>query len=93
MRERTKLTLGRIEGDKSGYMAGIEQELTDGFTIQQAAEIQKADGISDDEAFVMKGKKTVFLGPIKFVHQLQNLYFALTGKELETKQPAPSHNQ
>lgn len=24
--------------------------------------------------------------PIKFVHQLQNLYFALTGEELETKQ-------
>jgi len=34
---------------------------------------------------IMKRDKILLIPEIKYVHQLQNLYFALTGKELELK--------
>lgn len=43
-------------------------------------EIQKSKFDSECFLFYMKGSYVV---RIKYVHQLQNLYFALTGKELE----------
>ncbi len=59
------------------------------------------DGISDDEIWqkwydvscfkIIKGTTDYYIIPcyptcrIKYLHQLQNLYYALTGKELEIK--------
>jgi hypothetical protein len=44
----------------------------------------KEDGVFlDGESFDNEG--TVYLSHIKYVHQLQNLYFALTGEELTIK--------
>ncbi|HEU4901191.1 MAG TPA: hypothetical protein VFT06_00325 [Flavisolibacter sp.] len=34
-----------------------------------------------------EGSQTFFLPDIEYIHQLQNLYFALTGTELEIKSP------
>ena len=64
---------------------GIEQSSGDncGFTIQQAAELQKGQNEMDDEAFILKRKSTVWLPPIKYLHELQNIFYSLTGKELE----------
>lgn len=78
------LVMGRTaSADGLPYCPAIEQCSNEGFTIKQAAEIQKVDGIVDDDAFPLRAKKLVVLPPIKYLHQLQNLYFSLTLKELE----------
>ena len=68
----------------------IDSSTGDGFTIQEAAAIQKEysekhpseEPIPDNSFCPYKmGNKTV-LRPIKYVHELQNLFHALTGTEL-----------
>ena len=77
--------------DNSYCAPMIKMGTGDGFTIQHAAEIQKdwaenhpGDPPVKDESFTpMKMGDTICLRPIKYLHQLQNLYFSLTGEELE----------
>jgi hypothetical protein len=51
--------------------------------------------IGDTNLMLRDGEAWTYAGPIslqiKYVHQLQNLHFALTGEELEFKQPATPH--
>lgn len=45
------------------------------------------DLFGDSEGYwLLSEERTNWPKPIKYVHQLQNLYFALTGKELEINQ-------
>lgn len=39
----------------------------------------------DGEAWMVDFEGNIISAPLKYVHQLQNLYFALTGEELEIK--------
>jgi hypothetical protein len=77
---------------KNSYCAPmIKMGTGDGFTIQQAAEIQKDhakrhpdEPIMKDESFCpFKMGDSLVLRPVKYLHQLQNLYWCLTGEELE----------
>jgi hypothetical protein len=77
--------------DNSYCAPMIKMGTGDGFTIQHAAEIQKdwaenhpGDPPVKDESFTpMKMGDSICLRPIKYLHQLQNLYWCLTGEELE----------
>jgi hypothetical protein len=64
------------------YWASIEYISDWGFTIQEAAEIQKQQKHFDDNSIMLKGRTSSILGKLYHIHQLQNLYFTLTGKEL-----------
>lgn len=80
------LVLGKTSSpDGLPFCPAIEQASGQGFTIQQAAEIQKQDGVNDDNAFPLKAKSMVVLPKINYVHELQNLWHMLTGQELEIK--------
>lgn len=56
-----------------------------GMTIKQAYEIQMDHSDMPDSAFILENS-IIVLNPIQYVHQLQNLYFTLTGTELNLKQ-------
>ncbi|AGO47465.1 hypothetical protein Phi19:3_gp061 [Cellulophaga phage phi19:3] len=65
----------------------VKNDWTDGGTIiyygwQNGAVLLETD--SNSSFFILDGKHEEF-NNIKHVHQLQNLYFALTGEELTTK--------
>lgn len=40
----------------------------------------------DMEAYIKAGKENIFLKNIKYLHQLQNLFYSLTGEELQLNQ-------
>ena len=68
-----------IEGD-----TGCHPELYLHFHIKNGEIVNSGltSGETDNE-YGYEGERTHLENSIKFVHQLQNLYFALTGKELE----------
>lgn len=66
-----------------------EQKMLQGFTKSQAAKIiteleQKEGPIQDDDkvGMVMQDNSVILEIPMTFVHQLQNWWYANTGKEL-----------
>jgi len=52
-----------------------------GADVKELCLLKSEKGLYSDDGYKMFGRDTT----IKHVHQLQNLYFALTGKELELK--------
>jgi hypothetical protein len=48
--------------------------------------------LSFTDYYTGKEKTELFPYGLKYVHQLQNLYFALTGEELTIKQPKEQHD-
>lgn len=85
----SNLVLGRCASeDGLPYAAAIEQSSRQGFSIVEAAEILKERNDISEDSFVLKKKDFVCCAPIKYLHQLQNLYFALTKIELNY-QPQP----
>lgn len=55
-----------------------------GFSITEAADVIRKTN-AEDASFNLKYNSIVLEKRIKYVHQLQNLYFALTGEEIENK--------
>lgn len=52
-----------------------------GISIQDAAEIQRSANETSDKPFILK-HNTLVLNPIRYVHELQNLWFVTVGEEL-----------
>jgi hypothetical protein len=80
-----------IESESNGYLAMLCEPilLTDewlkrfGFTKDEKYYSKESFDVDLDEWFGFH--KMVISCPLKYVHQLQNLYFALTGEELTLK--------
>jgi len=81
--EDTYLSLGQSE-NKTFYACIIEQIIQDGISVHKASEIKKEHG---EECGVVMKDNSVVLRPIKYVHELQNLYHTLKGKELQLQLP------
>jgi hypothetical protein len=56
-----------------------------GYSIGSVPQIDYYDGCIQVVTYCIDGEVTIELDHIKHVHQLQNLYFALTNKELISK--------
>ena len=86
-----EITLWESKGNKCSlsYSNGacvFSQTMKQGFDMKQTLDIlQKSDAdpkIGLDNLYIPMKDNKVVLQSIKYVHQLQNLYFALTGNEL-----------
>lgn len=65
--------------------SGQGETLMTTFNIMKKMEIKNPELLNDKLNFIMKENKSLIRKPIQYVHQLQNLYHALTGNELEIK--------
>jgi hypothetical protein len=75
------LVLGMTSSvDGLPYHPALEQS-NQGFSIQEAAKIQQDQNDYNDESYILKMKSSVVLYPIKYVHELQNLWL-LSGSML-----------
>jgi len=61
---------------------GFERESGESYWVISELEIQSVPKIGGGEMLMMPNAR--YAKEIKYLHQLQNLYFALTGEELKT---------
>lgn len=85
------LSLGQTAVTELPYHVLIKQKAQAGFTIQEAAKIQNEQNDFNDEAFYLKKTEYVSIGVVYYVHQLQNLFYVLTGNELSIKETATAN--
>lgn len=80
--DNTCLLLG-MSVNKTFYIPIIEQTIEEGMSVHKASEIKKEHG---DECGVVMKDNQIVLSPIKYVHELQNLYFEFARKKLTPEQ-------
>lgn len=56
-----------------------------GYIINEYPRLEINDGVLEIMSYCEDGEMPIELPHIKYIHQLQNLYYALTGEELKRK--------